>query len=261
MSRKPESWNNKFVVSPGCWNWARGKDLDGYGAYRINGIQKKAHRYSYELYVGPIPDGLVVMHSCDNPSCVNPDHLSLGTNAGNQADKVKKGRQAIGQRVGSSRLNESQIIDIYTSNDPTNVLLKRYGLSVSHFNRIVNGVVWGHVTKSLIPGIRKKIPQVGSNNPNWNGGSSIRGELNMNARLTSKQVAEIRAEYKPRIVTRANLAMKYGVSTGTIDNIICGKTWRVQENGGIAFVARGADDVCNELLAARAAGLMDKGVE
>ena len=76
----------------GCWLWGGGKNKKGYGQFFLNS-RRLAHRVSYELFVGPIPDKLCVLHTCDAPSCVNPNHLWLGTNQDNINDRVKKGRK------------------------------------------------------------------------------------------------------------------------------------------------------------------------
>jgi hypothetical protein len=75
----------------GCWNWLRYKDRNGYGQVRVNYKAYYAHRYSYELYKGPIGDSFV-LHTCDNPACCNPDHLRLGTQQDNIKDCVAKER-------------------------------------------------------------------------------------------------------------------------------------------------------------------------
>lgn len=80
-----------------CWIWTGGKSQNGYGCFKADPTTMvRAHRWSYEHYVGPIPDGLILMHSCDVPACVNPAHLTPGTQSENQQDMVKKGR--IGER-------------------------------------------------------------------------------------------------------------------------------------------------------------------
>lgn len=83
------------VDERGCWNWLgsiqnRG---DGYGTLQINGSSTKAHRISYTAWVGPIPDGLFVLHSCDNKRCINPDHLRVGTQADNMRDVSERGNR------------------------------------------------------------------------------------------------------------------------------------------------------------------------
>src|SRR3990167_10376201 len=100
---------NKVNKTNSCWLWIASKFHDGYGQFRHEGSMKLAHRISYELHYGPIPDELCVCHICDVPSCVNPEHLFLGTQQENMEDKVKKGRA----RGGNPRkLTEDQIKEI-----------------------------------------------------------------------------------------------------------------------------------------------------
>jgi len=75
-----------------CWEWKGSKNNKGYGRMIINGKFYMAHRLSYALFVNEIPKGMLVCHKCDNPSCVNPDHLFVGTNQDNMDDMKKKGR-------------------------------------------------------------------------------------------------------------------------------------------------------------------------
>lgn len=82
----------------GCIEWVGARQATGYGALNIRGKVVAAHRLSYELNVGPIPDGMFICHKCDNPPCVNPEHLFLGTNADNIEDMRKKGRAAWARR-------------------------------------------------------------------------------------------------------------------------------------------------------------------
>ena len=79
----------------GCWEWTAFKDKDGYGFLRVKGKGWKAHRFSYELFKGPIDKGLNVCHSCDNPECVNPYHLFQGTQSDNMKDMTSKGRRTV----------------------------------------------------------------------------------------------------------------------------------------------------------------------
>jgi hypothetical protein len=89
-----------------CWTWMGAADRDGYGRFHVpRGETDTAHRVAWRLTFGPIPDGLQVLHKCDNPPCVRPDHLYVGTNEDNVRDKVERGRQYNGQhpRTGSLR--------------------------------------------------------------------------------------------------------------------------------------------------------------
>lgn len=93
---------NKSTLS-GCWEWMasrmpnRGRNQP-YGRFRVGDTIVFAHRWAYRTFVGPIPEGMHVMHQCDNPTCVRPDHLEVGTPKENSADMVRKGRSARGKR-------------------------------------------------------------------------------------------------------------------------------------------------------------------
>lgn len=76
----------------GCWLWAGAKDKDGYGQVKWNGVTCAAHRVSYELHNGTIPEGKLLMHTCDTPACVRPSHLIAGTQSDNMKDRQEKGR-------------------------------------------------------------------------------------------------------------------------------------------------------------------------
>ncbi len=80
------------VTESGCWIWVGASVEAGYGVIRIDGKNRRAHRISYECYVGEIPEGLIIRHKCDVVSCINPDHLELGTQTDNVADRDKRGR-------------------------------------------------------------------------------------------------------------------------------------------------------------------------
>ncbi len=90
-----ERLESKSIPEPnsGCWLWTASVISDGYGCLRSDGRTQYAHRLSYEINTGPIPEGMFVCHKCDTPSCVNPRHLFLGTNQDNIKDSMEKGRR------------------------------------------------------------------------------------------------------------------------------------------------------------------------
>lgn len=96
--RPPKPFWAHVHFGPGCWTWLASKKHDGYGKRKHNGKMTTAHRVSFEMEFGPIPDGLAVLHRCDNPPCVRPDHLFLGTQQENIADMVAKGRHSRGAK-------------------------------------------------------------------------------------------------------------------------------------------------------------------
>lgn len=95
-------FESKYEKSPGCWMWRAARFTTGYGNF-TQGKNVPAQRIAWLLYRGEIPPGMCVLHSCDEPACVNPDHLWLGTQADNVADRQRKNRQAIRERNGRWR--------------------------------------------------------------------------------------------------------------------------------------------------------------
>lgn len=99
------------VSEDGCWQWLASRDIDGYGKFGYNGDSRPAHAVAYALAYGKIPEGMCVLHHCDNRSCVRPSHLFLGTRQDNTRDMVEKGRSARGNRNGSGpRKTDDEIV-------------------------------------------------------------------------------------------------------------------------------------------------------
>lgn len=112
----------EFDALTGCWLWTGARHPQGYGFIkRKDGTQLRAHRVAYELAYGPIPPGLQVCHRCDNPRCIRPGHLFLGTARDNAADMVAKGRAArnAGERNGGALLTRPQVVQIREASGPT----------------------------------------------------------------------------------------------------------------------------------------------
>lgn len=149
-------WAKVDVKTQGeCWEWTAAKKPKGYGNVRINKKYLLAHRVAWELANFPIPDGFMVCHSCDNPSCCNPGHLFLGNARSNFTDMVRKGRaelrknKAIGERNVNSKLNSdqvSEIRDMYSSGKNTQCqLAQKYGVSQPTIGCIIRRQTWRHV--------------------------------------------------------------------------------------------------------------------
>lgn len=137
----------KVVKTDTCWLWTGGKFSDGYGNIGTSKGARRAHRVAYELYVGPIPEGLQVLHSCDNPACVNPAHLSVGTNADNMRDRDIKGRHVScpGALNGASKLGESSIRIIRVSPLSTNQLAELFDVCTHTIRRVRAKTSWSHL--------------------------------------------------------------------------------------------------------------------
>ncbi len=130
-----------------CWEWIGSKATSGYGHIRIDGRLRSAHRVAYEMVNGPIPDGMVVMHSCDNPSCVNPQHLSLGTKKVNSDDKFAKGRARFvsGTDHSLSKLTPDLIEEarrLRSEGESYTAIGWRFGLHRSTIARALKGRTW-----------------------------------------------------------------------------------------------------------------------
>ena len=128
-----------------CWEWQAGKFSQGYGQFSVGAKNKLAHRVSYELAHGPIPEGLVVRHKCDNPCCVNPDHLELGTHENNMDDRASRGRGAKGEAQGGAKLTEDVVRAIRLDGRLQVEIAASYGISQITVSRIKRRSSWSHI--------------------------------------------------------------------------------------------------------------------
>jgi hypothetical protein len=140
------------TTSTGCILWLGSCGGGGYGriSESVRGENAiPAHRFSYEFFRGPIPDGLQVCHTCDNPPCINPEHLFLGTAADNAADKVAKNRQDRGEQIPWSVLTEESVRHIRVrraAGDTLQSLADQFGCTLQNIARIVARKTWRHVS-------------------------------------------------------------------------------------------------------------------
>jgi hypothetical protein len=145
-----------------CWGWIGAQTKDGYGSFSPNAKHRKgrrwrlAHRYSWLLATGA-PPHMLVLHKCDNPLCVRPDHLFLGTDADNVADRARKKRHR-GEERWNAKLTNAQAADIKAAlrrGEPQSKLAREYGIHTTTIQQIASGRCWDHV-----PPAEKGIPRV-----------------------------------------------------------------------------------------------------
>lgn len=131
----------------GCWEWTRGKTSAGYGAVWWGGKTEAAHRLSYRLHRGPIPEGMYVCHSCDNPACVNPDHLWLGSLQDNHKDMMLKEREYRGSQHHTTQITEDDVVamrNLRASGMTPTEIANIYGLKRPMVSHICTGRNWKH---------------------------------------------------------------------------------------------------------------------
>lgn len=139
----------EFRDNSDCWWWTGPKTPSGYGCFAPkHKVMYSTHRLAWEINKGPIPTGMHICHICDNPPCVNPDHLFIGTNQDNVNDRVAKGRQQRGQSHGQSILTEDHITQIralvhYGVKQTT--LARMFGVKRSTVNEAVLYHTWRHI--------------------------------------------------------------------------------------------------------------------
>lgn len=151
MNIEDRFWSKVDKAEEGCWNWTAATLLPPhlpYGRFSYEGGKHVyAHRFSWELHHGRIPKGKLVLHRCDNPRCVRPEHLFLGTHLDNMRDKIAKGRVVAcpGEKNGQARLSLKDIKairELHSAGLSYKKIAPMFGISFQHVGRIVNRVRW-----------------------------------------------------------------------------------------------------------------------
>lgn len=152
MPAKLPFWEQIKPMPNGCWEWQASRVAEGYGQTRVgHGNQRRAHRVAYELTYGPIPEGMCVLHRCDNPPCCNPEHLFLGTIADNNADMHRKGRHPHGgpkpgEENFRAKLTNDQVRTIRARYAAGGIsirqLTREYPISLTTMRHLIHGKTW-----------------------------------------------------------------------------------------------------------------------
>jgi len=195
-----------------CWIWTGQIIYRGYGRLTFNGKSQLAHRVAYSLIRGPIPDGMFVCHHCDNPPCVNPNHLFAGTHLDNMGDAANKGRMPRGERNTNAKLTPELVIEMRSryANGETNIsgLAREYKVDFQTADPAIFGRTWKHVPGCLERPVstRKK----GDHRP----------------KLNRKIAEEIREKFSAGNSSMPTLAKEYSVTYATIRNIVKNNAYR-----------------------------------
>lgn len=185
---------SRCIVEPssGCWVWQGQRYPKGYGKASVSGKRLRAHRLAWALANGPIPDGMFVCHHCDNPPCVNPAHLFLGTAAENMNDAARKGR--LGRRRLVSGADVCAIKEALAAGATVRAITQKLGFG----RRAIRAVARTLVVDGVRPSVHYR-------------------------KLTADTVRQIRARAGERAVC---LASEFGVTHDSIRNVLNRKTWK-----------------------------------
>ena len=137
-----------------CWEWIGAKYPSGYGAFGWaykQGFEQRAHRFAWELFFEPIPEGWLILHKCNNRSCVNPNHLYLGNTQQNTRDRMLFGNHCYGIKIGNHKLNEEQVKSIFHDTRAYRAIARDYGVFYNVIRSIKRGRTWKHL--NLLPEI------------------------------------------------------------------------------------------------------------
>jgi len=212
-----------------CWIWKASINNKGYGLLSPGGTthKKLAHRISYELFIGPIPEDTLVLHQCDNPRCVNPEHLFLGTHKDNYDDMVRKGRRRVvinpnnkppsfkGENHPIAKLSEKDVVEaraLYAAGVPLSQIIAKFPVGKRTIQRAVRGLSWRHSPGPVSP---SKIDIA----------KSYHGSVHANSKLTEAIVAEARTRFAAGEPCY-RLAAEFGVSPSVMQDAVMRRSWK-----------------------------------
>jgi hypothetical protein len=158
LARVRERLLDAIRVEPsGCWMWTKAT-VYGYGQLYYEGRPQRAHRVSWRVFRGPIPDGLYVLHHCDRPGCLNPDHLFLGTANDNHTDMTRKGRARVasGSSSGRAKLTEPRVraaLLLLADGIGVSQIARCLGVSIQTICAVRDGQTWTHVERPSVEAV------------------------------------------------------------------------------------------------------------
>ena len=201
----------------GCCEWNAGKDK-GYGRFRFAGSVGFAHRFSHMIFKGEIGEGLFVRHKYDNPGCVNPHHLLVGTPQDNMDDKVNRDRQTSGEDVWMAKLTEIEVDEILIQlilKVSKKILATQYEVCIDTIYKISIGKIWKHCYKKLSVDQQQQLED----------NREQQREDTWTAKLTEDDVDKILEQLLQKVSVKS-LAIQYNVSESNLRNISVGRIWK-----------------------------------
>lgn len=212
------SANSVPEPNTGCWLWFGAKGVGGYGVLSVRSRKRLAHRVAWVLANRrEIRAGKMICHRCDNPPCVNPDHLYEGTNRENSRDKVRRNRQPRGSQVGGAKLTGELAARLRAARTWSELrqIAAKAGVSENHAREVRRARSWKH----LGPPASERLT-----------GIFRRGEQIESARLTERDVVELRRRVSSG-ETQTSLALEFGITQSAVSLIVRGRRWKHVEGG------------------------------